>query len=102
MIEKYEIHGYLMPVDKTEWLEITTPIGIPTDDLNYVEKLLRNSNIEHFIIEVRRNPSWVEFSPSQTFTDSADSGSKSRTSYNRMTGSTSSETQSTEGPTDMT
>lgn len=63
MIMPFEIHGYIMPKGKTDFMKLIKPIPSATDDLHEVSKLLCNSDIEHFIIEIRRNPEWVEPSP---------------------------------------
>ena len=76
MIMPFEVHGYVMPKGKTDFIKLIKPMPSVTDDLYKISELLRNSDIEHFIIEVRRNPLWEEFSRSRTSMDNGDSGSK--------------------------
>lgn len=100
MIEKYEIHGYIKRTEEEDWQPLEKPIPMPVDDHEVIQALLKRAGINYFIYEVRRNKKWVEPSPSQIFMDKEPFGTKLGTIYDPMTSSSSSETPSTEGPTD--
>lgn len=100
MIEKYEIHGYIKRTVEEDWQKLEKPIPMPVDDHEVIQALLKQAGINYFIYEVRRNKKWVEPSPSATSMDKERFGTRLGTIYNSKINSSSSETQSTEAPTD--
>lgn len=100
MTEQFEVHGFIKHDAQDEWTKLEKPIPVPVDDHEVIQALLKRAGINYFIYEVRRNKKWVESSPSQISTDKEPFGTKLGTIYDPMTSSSSSETPSTEGPTD--
>ena len=99
MLGKYFVSGYVKKTLEDEW-SVLRDLPAMTDDLEKISQELIKAGMNYFIFTVRRNEKWVEPLRAQTSTVKEDFGNKSKTIYSPRTDSTSSETPSTEGPTD--
>lgn len=63
MVAKYEIHGYIKLNVDDDWIPLKPPQLSDTDNYLQIQDSLRRAGINYYIIEVRRNPKWVELSP---------------------------------------